>query len=325
MTRALIVDQIGSDHSIELTQLSLDELGNHEVLIEVAYSSLNYKDAMAVTGRPGILREYPMVPGIDAVGTVLESRDAAWPQGSRVQVNGWGIGESRHGGYADRLQVPARMLTAVPETLTLLEAASLGTAGFTAALSVLALRDARLPEGEVLVTGSTGGVGSIAIALLAAGGEQVVAATGKPEHSDWLRRLGAREIIGRDELAPGKPLQSERWAGAVDSAGGGTLAAIIAQLRYGGTVAACGLADSTALETTVLPFILRGVQLRGINSVLAPAAQREAAWALLAELIDRELLAEQTTVISLDQVAASAEEVMASRHHGRFVVELRGE
>lgn len=324
MVRALLA-RAPEPFDIGVVERELAAPGLGELLVETAWSSLNYKDALAVTGAPGILRSLPMVPGIDLVGTVTRSEDPAWAPGDRLLVNGRGLGEQRDGGYTDAAVIPSALASRVPDGLLLREAAAVGTAGFTAALSVLALEAAGLPEGPVLVTGATGGVGAIAIALLAARGHRVVAATGRPQHAEWLIRLGAGEVVDRAELQPGRPLQSERWAGAVDVAGGGTLAAVLAQLRYGGAVAASGLADAARLESSVMPFILRGVRLLGVNSVFAPEPQREAAWAMIDTALDRALLAELTTELELEQVPSAAAELLAGRRTGRAAVRLAGE
>src|SRR5690554_944914 len=276
------------------------ELADGEVQIDVEYSSINYKDGLALTGRPGVIRKHPLVPGIDLVGTVAESQDGRWQVGDRVLVNGWGIGENHHGGLAERARVSGDWLVRVPEPLTPKRAAAIGTAGFTAMLAVLALEKADALGGDILVTGASGGVGGIATSLLSGLGHRVVCSTGRTQEADYLQSLGAAEVIDRDTLSePGKPLQSERWSGAIDSVGGVTLANVLAQTQYGGAVAACGLAASHDLPTTVMPFILRGVQLLGINSVFAPAILRKEAWSRLAVDLDTGLLDSLTVTISL--------------------------
>lgn len=285
------------------------------VLVDVTYSSLNYKDALAITGRPGVIRADTLIAGIDLVGA---RRDT----GERVLVNGCGLGETHHGGFAEAARVPEEWLVPVPSRLTDVQAAAIGTAGYTAALSVLALDGV---DGEVVVTGATGGVGSIAVALLTATGRQVAAVTGKADQHDYLRALGATTIIDRAELeSPGKPLQSERWAGAVDTVGGTVLANVLSQTRYGGIVTACGLAGATDVTASMMPFILRAVSLVGINSVYTPRKRRLAAWELLDRELDLALLDGLTASIGLGDAVASAERMLAGESTGRTVVDVRG-
>lgn len=304
------------------------DLGDEGVLVDVEYSSINFKDGLALAGRPGVIRRHPLIPGIDLVGTVAQST-GRYAAGDRVLVNGCGIGETHNGGLAERARVGADWLVRVPDSLSTKQAAAIGTAGFTAMLTVLALERAdagngQVLGGDVLVTGAAGGVGSIATALLATHGHRVVCSTGRPEERDYLLSLGAADVIDRDSLSqPGKPLQGERWSGAVDSVGGTTLATVIAQTRYGGAVAACGLAGGHDLPTTVMPFILRGVQLLGINSVYAPTALREQAWNRLASDLNLELLDSLTNTIGLADAARVAEEILAGRIRGRTVVDVR--
>jgi acrylyl-CoA reductase (NADPH) len=296
------------------------------VLIDVEYSSLNYKDGMAVAGRPGITKVHPIVAGIDIVGTVAESEDERWQVGDRVLLNGAGLGETRNGGYSERAIVDGASLVEVPTAFTNRQAAAIGTAGFTAMLSVLALeRHGVHPGGRILVTGASGGVGSVAIALLARLGYDVTAASGSlEENGDHLRALGAGTIIERSELAAGAPLQSKRWSAAIDSLGGEPLAAVLSQLEYGGAVAACGMAASVDLPTTVLPFILRAVALLGVNSVDAPLFLRAEAWQRLAVDLDRDLLDGMTNEVGLDEIPAAAQDILAGRLRGRTVVRVRG-
>lgn len=295
--------------------VELDEAGGDGVLVDVTHSSLNYKDALAVTGRPGVIRAETLVAGIDLVGT---RRDT----GERVLVNGCGLGETHDGGLAELARVPEEWLLPVPERFTDAQAAAVGTAGYTAALSVLALEGTG--DGEVVVTGSTGGVGSLAIMLLAAGGTPVAAVTGKSGKHDYLRGLGASAIVDRAEVEqPGKPLQSERWAGGVDTVGGTILANVLSQTRYGGTVTACGLASGTEVPASMMPFILRAVSLVGINSVFTPRAQRERAWKLLDDRLDLDLLDSLTASIALDAVAGRAEAMLAGQTTGRIVVDVQ--
>lgn len=296
-----------------------------DVEIQVAYSTLNYKDGLAITGRGPVVRQWPMVPGIDIAGTVTKSSNADFPEGSEVIVNGHGMGEVHWGGLAQRARIPAGWLTRKPESLTAKNTASIGTAGYTAMLSVLALeRHGVKPEsGPVLVTGANGGVGSFAVALLARRGFEVCASTGRPNESARLEALGAAKIINRDELSEkGRPLQKELWAGAIDCVGSHTLANICAQTRYGGVVTACGLAQGMDFPATVAPFILRGVTLAGIDSVYAPQALREEAWNCLARETDETLLAEIAHTISLDESIDFANQLMEGQIKGRVVVDL---
>lgn len=304
------------------------------VTIAVEYSGLNFKDGLALAGRPGVVRGSPRIPGIDLVGTVEASDDPRWQPGDRVVLNGDGIGEGRNGGLAERARVRGDALVRLPDGMTPRHAAAIGTAGFTAMLSVLALEDRGvLPSAgtdadgatNVLVTGAAGGVGSVAIAVLARLGYRVTASTGRAaEESDYLRRLGASAIIDRDELSdPGKPLQRQRWHGVVDAVGSHTLANALAQTYYGGTVTACGLAQGPDLPATVMPFILRAVSLIGVNSVDAPLELRERAWKRLATDLDPELLDEMTTEIGLADAVGRASEILDGRVRGRTVVNVR--
>lgn len=300
-------------------------LGPGEVLVDVSHSSLNFKDGMALRGDRGVMRVDPLVPGIDAVGTVVSSEDPRFAPGDLVTTNGGGLGEFRHGGYSTQQRVPAEATVHVPAAFDAWQAAAIGTAGFTAALSVAALREQGVGGGEVLVTGATGGVGSIAVHLLATLGYDVAAATGRAgEHGAWLRELGAGSLVDRAELAePGRPLQKARWAGVVDCVGSHTLVNACAQTEWGGTVTACGLAQGPDLPATVLPFILRGVKLVGINSVDAPRELRERAWALLADALDVDVLAGLSTTVPLGEVVAAGRELMNGQRRGRTVVAVR--
>src|SRR5690554_3810423 len=313
----------GGPEATLLDSVTDADLGEDGVLVDVEYSSINYKDGMALAGRPGVIRKPPLIPGIDLVGTVASSPNT-YASGNRVLVNGWGIGETHNGGLAERARVNAEWLVRVPDALSAKQAAAIGTAGFTAMLAVLALERADALHGDVLVTGAAGGVGSIATSLLAGLGHRVVCSTGRAEERDYLLSLGAAEVIDRDELtSPGKPLQAERWGAAIDSVGGTTLANVLAQIRYGGAVASCGLAGGHNLPSTVMPFILRGVQLLGINSVYAPTPLREEAWARLASDLDLGLLDSLTSTIPLADAGRAAEEILAGRIRGRTVVDVR--
>jgi len=294
-----------------------------DVLLAVEASSLNYKDGLAITNRGPVVRRWPMVPGIDGAGTVLESRHARWKAGDRVVLNGFGVGEAHWGCLAERAHLKGDWLVRLPEAFTPRQAMAIGTAGYTAMLCVMALqRHGVAPgSGDVLVTGATGGVGSVAVSLLARAGYRVIASTGKAAEAAYLRQLGAADVIPRAELAaPGKPFQKERWAGVVDTLGSHTLANACAQTRYGGAVAACGLAQGSDLPTTVMPFILRGVALLGVDSVMAPLVLREAAWKRLAAELPREALEAITQEIGLDEAIAQAQRLMDGQVRGRIVV-----
>lgn len=336
--RAIVIEQqvdAGriTAHTAEVRRVTEAFLMPGDVTIAVEFSDLNYKDGLAIAGRPGVARTSPLIPGIDIVGSVEHSEDPRWRPGDRVVLNGDGIGETHHGGLAEKARVRGNALVRIPDSITSEQAAAIGTAGFTAMLAVLALERNGVDPGEVadsgssvLVTGAGGGVGSVAVALLGKRGYPVTASTGRvDELGDYLTDLGAAAVIDRSELeVPGRPLQSQRWAGAVDAVGSQTLATVLAQTRYGGTVAACGLAQGPDLPTTVLPFILRAVTLVGINSVEAPAALRETAWRRLATDLDGEALAAMTRFVPLAEAIPAAEEILAGRLRGRTVVDVRG-
>jgi acrylyl-CoA reductase (NADPH) len=308
-----------------LATLDEDRLPAADVLVRVDYSTINYKDGLALTNRSPVVRLWPMVPGIDGAGTVLESSHPAWKPGDLFVHNGWGVGETHWGCLAERARLKGDWLVRLPAAFTPRQAMAIGTAGYTAMLCVLALERHRLQPGagEVLVTGASGGVGSVAIALLAKLGHRVVAASGKAHEAAYLTRLGATAVIDRSELAaPGKPLQKERWAAVVDAVGSHTLANALAQTRYGGVVAACGLAQGMDLPASVAPFILRGVTLAGIDSVMAPHTLREQAWARLARDLDPALLETMVEEVALEGAVAAAERLMAGKVHGRLVVRI---
>jgi acrylyl-CoA reductase (NADPH) len=301
-------------------------LADGDVTIEVEASTLNYKDALAITNRAPVVRSWPMVAGIDGSGTVVESSSPCWKVGDAVVLNGFGVGETHKGCLAGKARLKGEWLIRRPPAFSAKQAMAIGTAGYTAMLCVLALErhGVKPGEGEVLVTGATGGVGSVAIALLARLGYQVVAATGKAAEGDYLRSLGASGVIDRADLsAPGKPLQKERWAGVVDAVGSHTLANACAQVRYGGAVAACGLAQGMDFPVTVAPFILRSIALLGVDSVLAPLALREQAWARLARDLEPALLDTISTEIALQDAVAAAQRLMAGQVRGRIVVGMR--
>ena len=296
-----------------------------DVTVAVDYSTLNYKDGLAITNAGPVVRQWPMVAGIDGAGTVIESSHPDWGVGDQVVHNGWGVGEVHWGCLAEKARLKGDWLVRLPQAFTPRQAMAIGTAGYTAMLCVLALEDHGIGPGagEVLVTGATGGVGSVAVALLSGLGYQVVAATGKASEEAYLKRLGASSLLDRAALSnPGKPWQKERWAGVVDAVGSHTLANALAQTRYGGVVAACGLAQGMDLSTSVMPFILRGVTLAGIDSVMAPLARRQRAWSRLARDLDPTLLEAMVEEVPLSQAQARAQDLMAGRVRGRIVVKI---
>lgn len=310
---------------VEMADSNLPEVTGNAVVLAVEFSTINYKDALALTNRSPVVRKWPMVPGIDGAGTVLESADPTYAPGAKVILNGWGAGESHWGCLAQRARLKGDWLVPLPEGLTSRQAMAIGTAGYTAMLSVLAIEHEGVTpaSGEILVTGATGGVGSIAIALLARLGFQVCASTGKLGETAYLRELGATQVIDRASLGgPGKPLQKERFAGVIDALGSHTLANACAQTRYGGAVAACGLAQGMDFPGSVAPFILRGVKLIGIDSVMAPRAMRMAAWTRLARDLDLEKLAIITQCIGLGETLAWARELLDGKVRGRLVVDV---
>jgi len=311
--------------SAQVAMLDESQLPPGDVEVAVAYSTLNYKDGLALTQRGPVVRLWPMVAGIDGAGTVLQSSHPNWKPGDRFVHNGWGLGETRWGLLAQRARLQGDWLVHLPPTLTERQAMAIGTAGYTAMLCVMAIEahGVRPGDGEVLVTGATGGVGSVAVAILAGLGYRVVAATGKSQEAAYLHTLGAQQVIDRAELASaGKPLQKERWAAVVDVVGSHTLANALAQTRYGGVVAACGLAQGADLPTTVMPFILRGVSLVGIDSVMAPLAKRQAAWNRLASQLDLGKLETITQEIGLEDCVDKAQALMNGEIRGRLVVKL---
>ncbi|HWU25026.1 MAG TPA: MDR family oxidoreductase [Rhizomicrobium sp.] len=322
---ALLVNKVGGAQSVRHAELGLDELMDGDVVVAVSHSTVNYKDGLAITARSPVIRKFPMIPGIDFAGTVETSNSARFKSGDRVLVNGFGLGETHYGGYAEYARVKSDWLVPLPEAFTPAEAMAIGTAGYTAMLAVIALEDAGVTpvRAPVLVTGAAGGVGSIAIAILATRGYQVIASTGRPEEEAYLKSLGATTIIPRSELSGDpKPLGKERWIGVVDSVGSKTLANAIASTEYGGVVAACGLAQGLDLPGSVAPFILRGVSLLGIESVYMPMPRRLRAWERLADDLDAKKLATMTTTIKLGDVPQAAEEIVAGKVRGRLVVEI---
>lgn len=325
-TRAFLAGHIDGTWQRVVTDLPVADLGDGDVLVEVQYSSINYKDGLASTEQGKVARLDPIVPGIDLAGIVRESDDPAIPVGAAVLAHGYDIGVAHHGGYAALARIPARWVVPMPTGLDPRGAMLVGTAGYTAALSVDALErhGLRPGDGPVLVTGATGGVGSMAVGMLAARGHEVVAGTGKMEAADWLRAIGAADVVHRDELAPtaGRPLEKERWAGAVDCVGGDTLAHVLRTLRYGTAVAASGLTGGASLPTTVLPFILRGVSLLGIDSVQTDIDRRRAMWTRIAtDLRPTWLDSLDVTSVGLDDLAPQLDRILAGGMQGRVLVE----
>lgn len=323
--RALLLTKDGDAVSANVTDVSSQDLPAGGVTVKVEASDLNYKDGLAIVGKLGI-RTYPMVPGIDFAGTVLDSSDSRYQAGDAVTLTGWGVGERHWGGYAELARVKADWLVKTPPRFGAQGAMAVGTAGLTAMLCVMTLEDAGLkPEdGDVLVTGAAGGVGSVAVSLLAARGYRVTAATGRAEtEGEYLRGLGAAELLDRAELSNlKKPLEKERWAAAVDVAGGATLAGVLASIKYGGHVAACGLADNATLTTSVLPFILRNVTLHGVDSVQCPAPRRQRAWDRLAAELPEKLLKDGVQMAKLEDLPRLAAEILAGQVRGRTVIEV---
>ncbi|WP_165675292.1 acrylyl-CoA reductase (NADPH) [Metapseudomonas otitidis] len=325
MFRAILIDKDDTGYRTTLAELDEARLPAGNVTVRVDYSTLNYKDGLAITGKSPVVRTFPMVAGIDLAGTVETSDHPHYKPGDAVLLNGWGVGETHWGGLAQKARLNGDWLIPLPAGFTPRQAMAVGTAGYTAMLCVLALeRNGVTPDsGEVLVTGANGGVGSFAIALLARLGYQVVASTGRPDQAEYLQRLGAATLIERASLSePGRPLTKERWAGAVDSVGSHTLANVCASTRYGGTVAACGLAQGMDFPASVAPFILRGVTLAGIDSVMRPRADRIHAWERLARDLDLALLEDITREISLEESLPMARELLDGQVRGRVVVDV---
>ena len=327
MFQALLLEKTGDPATFNASVQSIDEsrLPAADVDVAVAYSTLNFKDGLAICNKSPVVRQWPMVAGIDGAGTVTASSHPAWKPGDAFVHNGWGVGETHWGCLAQKARLKGDWLVRLPQAFTPRQAMAIGTAGYTAMLCVMALEEhgVKPGAGEVLVTGATGGVGSVAVALLSRLGYTVVAATGKTSEETYLKSLGATSIIDRAELAaPGKPFQKERWAGVVDAVGSHTLANAIAQTRYGGSVAACGLAQGMDLPTTVMPFILRGVTLAGVDSVMAPLARRQQAWDRLARDLDVAKLEAMIDEVPLDAAIGKAHDLMAGKVRGRIVVRL---
>lgn len=323
---ALRSEKTADGQQLAVQTQALEQLPAGDVLVEVHWSSLNYKDALSATGRPGVTRQYPHTPGIDAAGVVLEAAEGPFQPGDQVIVTGYDLGMNTAGGYGQRIRVPGDWLVRLPQNFTLRDSMVWGTAGLTAALCVQALLDAGLsPEaGEVLVTGASGGVGSVAVALLSRLGFTVIAASGKNDARDWLLTLGAQRVISREEILtpPEKPLVAPRWAGAVDTVGGDILAGVLKSVRYGGSVACCGLARSAVLETTVLPFILRGINLLGVDSVELPITEKQRMWEVIASDWLIALGPLLTAEVSLAELTPWFEQILAGQVRGRVLVKV---
>jgi acrylyl-CoA reductase (NADPH) len=324
--KAVVVEKGDSGQTVRLTDFDDKDLMDGDVTVAVEYSTLNYKDGLAMTGRSPVVRRFPMIAGIDFAGTVESSTHPAWKVGDSVVLNGWGLGETHLGAYAEKARVNGNWLVRLPAGMSARDAMAIGTAGYTAMLSVLALERAGIKpsRGGVIVTGAAGGVGSVAVALLAKLGYPVIASTGRAAESDYLKKLGATEVIERKELAgPPRALGKERWAAGIDSVGSTTLANVLSMTRYGGAVAACGLAGGMDLPTTVAPFILRGVSLLGIDSVMCPLPLRQEAWRRLDADLDRGKIAAMTSEIGLAEVIDAGARILAGEVRGRTVVKIR--
>jgi acrylyl-CoA reductase (NADPH) len=323
--KAVRIDKAEKGTTVALTQFDEPELMDGDVTVRVEWSTVNYKDGLAVTGKAPVVRRFPMIAGIDFAGTVESSSNPNWKPGDKVIGNGWGMGETHLGAYAEKTRVKGDWLVRLPDGMTTRDAMAVGTAGYTAMLSVLALEKHGLKpaDGPIVVTGAAGGVGSVAIAVLSKLGYQVIASTGRTSEEGYLKGLGATDVIDRTELSgPAKPLAKERWAGGIDSVGSTTLANLLSMTRYRGAIAACGLAAGMDLPSSVAPFILRGVCLLGIDSVMCPIELRQQAWARLAIDLDHAKLAEITQEITLDQVIDAGAKVLAGQVRGRIVVKI---
>lgn len=323
--KAIRIDKAEKSTNAALTQFDEAELMDGDVTVAVEWSTLNYKDGLALTGKAPVVRRFPMIAGIDFAGTVEQSSHPQWKAGDKVVCNGWGMGETHLGAYAEKARVKGDWLVRLPDGISARDAMAIGTAGYTAMLSVLALEKHGLNpnSGPVVVTGAAGGVGSVATAVLSKLGYEVIASTGRMSEADYLKGLGASEVIDRNELsAPAKALAKERWAGGIDSVGSNTLANLLSMTKYGGAIAACGLASGMDLPSSVAPFILRGVCLLGIDSVMCPIEQRKLAWSRLAVDLDHRKLADITQEIGLDQVIAAGAQILAGQVRGRIVVKI---
>jgi len=324
--KAIVIEKADKGQTVGLTEFDDKDLMDGDVTVAVHWTTLNYKDGLAITGRAPVVRRFPMIPGIDFAGEVQASSHPDWRAGDRVILNGWGVGESHLGAFAAKARVKGQWLVRLPERMSPREAMAIGTAGYTAMLAVMALeRHGINPDGgAILVTGAAGGVGSVAVALLAKHGYQVIASTGRPQEADYLKTLGAAEVIDRAQLTvPPKPLAKERWAGGIDSVGSTTLANALSMTKYGGAIAACGLAAGMDLPSSVAPFILRGVSLLGIDSVQCPQNRRQEAWRRLDFDLDRGKLEAITTQIGLAEVIGTAESILDGKVRGRIVVKVQ--
>jgi acrylyl-CoA reductase (NADPH) len=323
--KAIVIDKTEAGQTVALTDFDENNLMDGDVTVRIEYSTLNYKDGLAVTGKAPVVRRFPMIAGVDFAGVVEASSHPAWKAGDRVILNGWGLGETHLGAYAEKARVKGDWLVRLPKSMTPRDAMAIGTAGYTAMLSVLALEHAGLnpARGPVIVTGAAGGVGSVAVALLAKLGYTIAASTGRPEEADYLKGLGAAEIIERKELTgPARPLGKERWAAGIDAVGSTTLANVLSMTRYGGAVAACGLAGGMDLPTSVAPFILRGISLLGVDSVMCPLPLRQKAWQRLETDLDRSKIAAIVSEIGLADVIAAGGRIVEGKVRGRIVVKI---
>jgi acrylyl-CoA reductase (NADPH) len=324
--KAIVIDKADTGQTVRLTDFDEKDLMDGDVTVRLEWSTVNYKDGLAITGKAPVVRRFPMIAGVDFAGTVESSTHPKWKPGDQVVLNGWGLGETHLGAYAEKARVKGDWLVRRPAGISARDAMAIGTAGYTAMLAVMALERAGIDpsRGPVIVTGAAGGVGSVAVALLAKLGYTVAASTGRTEEASYLKSLGASEIINRSELTGSpRPLAKERWVGGIDAVGSTTLANVLSMTRYGGAVAACGLAGGMDLPTTVAPFILRGVSLIGIDSVMCPLPQREAAWRRLEADLDRGKIAAMANEIGLDDVIAAGRRIVEGRVRGRIVVKIR--
>ena len=326
MARAILIQKNEQGYYVNLATINKDQLPEGDVTVNVTYSSINYKDALAITGKSPVIRQFPMVPGIDLVGNVIESSSPHYHIGDLVLLNGWGVGEKHWGGLAEIARLNSNWLIPLPKNLTAKHAMAIGTAGYTAMLCVMALeQNGIMPQsGKIIVTGANGGVGSYAVAILSRLGYHVIASTGRPEESNYLTTiLGAKEIIHREELSsPSKPLLKERWIAGIDTVGSTTLVNVCASTCYDGIIAACGLAQGIDFNATVAPFILRGITLAGLDSVMCPYQKRVTAWQRLADIMDEAIIDKISTEITLDQVITSANALIKGKIRGRLVVKF---
>jgi acrylyl-CoA reductase (NADPH) len=323
--KAIVIEKTEGGSKAALTDFDEKNLMDGDVTVRVEYSTINYKDGLAITGKAPVVRRWPMIAGVDLAGTVESSSNAKWKAGDKVVLNGWGLGETHFGAYAEKARVKGDWLVRLPPNMSARDAMAIGTAGYTAMLCVLALErhGVKPADGPAIVTGAAGGVGSVAVALLSRLGYHVIASTGRTSEADYLKSLGAAEILDRAELSgPAKPLAKERWAAGIDSVGSTTLANIISMTKYGGAIAACGLAQGMDLPSSVAPFILRGVALLGVDSVMCPVERRQQAWKRLATDLDHKKLETMTREIPLDQVIETAPSILAGQVRGRIVVRV---